>query len=551
MAAVAFTIRQPIYFLLKQVTLITCQVLSIFLKCKQTFMGVYQYPISPFADHHPGCFTDPNQRPYFEQHYSYHYPYGAPHPPVAVDDNFNFDNSAYNNYPPESHEAYHQRPPFPNQFPAGLPTDSLPPPPKSASPKRAKPAAHNSSDTNACRRRTSQHDFYCSKCEVHIGIVFIRGAYSSLCAQPVDLLCTTCSNYVPSEQNDDLAEQKKRKRTDSNSVSTANDKIDCEVCHSVLGHGGLTDHVSEGEIKTEFICTDCGDKYMFCSECGGGGKQRTGKWRPKELFEAGRRTCSLPHIRVGAAEVHYKVIPLNELNSYVLQGIQDVFFDCLLSLYCVPSVMTTDKYRTFEQIKAEIVKLWSESVLDVLTNNVLTGQKYVTVAWIQKRHRNKGTAKPNTSKDAAPWLQKFGLTNVVIPQPKSRNSQEDDQCFVAFSIAEWDIHSQSIFLAQMAPRSVFLKTMEGYIDLIKNCVSQIKSDATALQVAKPAHIWCWAHSDHARLQSIPSRLKFVSTEEYLALHPNVSPEAFERFDYEPLKNEGTTLHASSVKPFSK
>ncbi|KAJ3128623.1 hypothetical protein HK101_005370, partial [Irineochytrium annulatum] len=37
----------------------------------------------------------------------------------------------------------------------------------------------------------------------------------------------------------------------------------------------------------------------LCSSCGGGSTLRTGKWRPKQMFEAGRKTCSLSHVRVG------------------------------------------------------------------------------------------------------------------------------------------------------------------------------------------------------------------------------------------------------------
>lgn len=409
------------------------------------------------------------------------------------------------------------------------------------------------SDNAGNRRRSSQHTICCTQCDTQIGIVFIRGSYNAAIQQPANIVCKECSQpeqvaiepaHVDDDEYVEAGEAKKRKRADEQVV-------DCEVCRGCIGVGGISSEclVDGGEIKSEFVCADCGDKYMFCSECGGGGKQRTGKWRPKELFENGRRTCSLPHIRVGTAEVHYKVIPIKDLTTEILQGIQDVFFDCLISLYCVPNVMMTSKFGTFDAIKAEIEQLWLNSVLDVLTHKVLMGQKYITVAWIQKRHRNKGVGKPNAMKDSVPWLQKLGLSGIISGATRTGNEDEDNQCFVAFSIAEWDVASQSIFLAQMAPRSVFLKTMDGYVDLIKNCVAAIHNQANESQIAKPTHIWCWAKPDHARLQSIPIRLKFMPREDYLGINPKLAAESLDRPDYEPLQAEGTVIYASSVKPF--
>lgn len=39
------------------------------------------------------------------------------------------------------------------------------------------------------------------------------------------------------------------------------------------------------DFAVEFVCGSCAAKYMFCSECGGGGK-RTGKWRPRQVFNS-------------------------------------------------------------------------------------------------------------------------------------------------------------------------------------------------------------------------------------------------------------------------
>ena len=385
------------------------------------------------------------------------------------------------------------------------------------------------------RRKTVQHEMSCNHCNGHLGLAFLRGAYSCDKELPVSISCQSCSEI---HAKDD--EHRRMGKL-----------IECEICHCNIGSGFL-DVCSEDELKSECVCGGCGDKYMFCSECGGGGKQRTGKWRPKELFEQGRRTCSLPHIRVGTAELHYSTIPVEQLTTEVLLGVQEVFFDCMFSLYCIPSIMANYKYDSFEMIKRDIEQLWLKSVLDVLTNKVLNGKKYVSVAWIHKRHRNKGVGRSSTTKDTVPWLQKLGISGIINPPADltAGDSEERNHCFVAFSIAEWLPHTQSIFLAQMAPRSVFLKTMDGYIDLIKYSIDRIKEDAENIGYHVPRHIWCWAKGDHARLQSIPGRLRFVAKEDYLATQKGLDPDFFERPAYEPLNARGTLVFATSIKIFN-
>jgi len=59
------------------------------------------------------------------------------------------------------------------------------------------------------------------------------------------------------------------------------------------------------------------------SDCGGGGGIRlgTGKWRSKELFKEGKKTCSLRHQRLGAfPEMEYQIwkntdLPREELEE--------------------------------------------------------------------------------------------------------------------------------------------------------------------------------------------------------------------------------------------
>lgn len=383
--------------------------------------------------------------------------------------------------------------------------------------------------THVNRRTNMQKNLTCSKCHDSVGTALIRGNKDSQIS--VDLVCNNCDLSKPVTS----APSRKRRKTDIT-------KVECEVCKIRLGSGGVK--VLEEDLKLEYICCACDITYMFCSECGGGGKQRTGKWRPKELFENGRRTCSLPHIRVGTVPIHYQVINLEDITAPILQGIQDVFFDCYLSLYCLPTLMANPQYATYAHIRREIERLWKTSVLDVISQSP-TGDtaKYITLAWIQKRHRNKGSPQKSspTTKDMLPWLKRLHFDNVVSSDvPESSQSE----CFIAFNITEWSPSKKSVVVTQVAPRSVFLKTMDGYLELMKTVIDKIKADAASSSQEPPLHIVCWARQDHARLACIPSRLRFSLLSAYLCDHPELNPSLVDR-DF--LTDSNNSTFAASIQ----
>ncbi|KAI8903787.1 hypothetical protein EDD86DRAFT_250111 [Gorgonomyces haynaldii] len=396
-----------------------------------------------------------------------------------------------------------------------------------------------SRQTMVNRRKTMQKEMHCMQCASEVGVVFIRGNKAKDSVVPdVHLTCTCCESSKSSSKTSTTT--KKRKRVDST-------KVECEVCKSTIGTGGVDVSHVDSDMKIEYICTDCSHTYMFCSECGGGGKQRTGKWRPRQLFDQGRRTCSLPHIRVGSVPVHYRVIKLSEMTPGILSGLQDVFFDCYFSLFCIPSVMGSTRYGSFQQVRQEIERLWQVSVLDVIQQSAMDSEKYITLAWIQKRHRNKGAGRAQQSqgKEGVNWLQRLNL-NGIIPAFDGETEEERNQCFVAFSISEWNPSKKALFVSQMAPRSVFLKTMEGYLELLRTTIDHVKQDAFSLGIAQPRHIWCWTKSDHVRLQSIPPRLRFIPKAAFLRSHPDVDPNVFEK-DYEPLQQDGTVVYCAPIQ----
>jgi hypothetical protein len=104
---------------------------------------------------------------------------------------------------------------------------------------------------------------------------------------------------------------KRRKGGQKKSISTAS-----PMCHQVEASSSSSSPPPPPSIRrtassvsaappppppfsVEVVCSYCRSHFAFCSDCGGGGKHRTGKYRPVQLFLPGRRTCKLSHVRYG------------------------------------------------------------------------------------------------------------------------------------------------------------------------------------------------------------------------------------------------------------
>ncbi|KAJ3111946.1 hypothetical protein HDU96_005122 [Phlyctochytrium bullatum] len=91
---------------------------------------------------------------------------------------------------------------------------------------------------------------------------------------------------------------------------TQSTPLKCDACSREIGWGGMRmvdagmamereGEWTEPPFGVEAVCDDCVKNFDFCTQCGGGGTFRTGKWRPRQLFLPRRRNCTLPHTRYG------------------------------------------------------------------------------------------------------------------------------------------------------------------------------------------------------------------------------------------------------------
>ncbi|KAJ3276313.1 hypothetical protein HK104_003673, partial [Borealophlyctis nickersoniae] len=256
------------------------------------------------------------------------------------------------------------------------------------------------------RRIVAEEEACCRGCREILGTLLLHGTPEAV-AMPhvVDMLCLRCEEWL-GQKGPPIKGRRKRGLGDGPEAV-----VECEACRKKIGSGGVragspsspaplaetlikresgvgSDDRSSGpspnsgtptpgdggawvlpDFGVEILCIACRDKYAFCTECGSGGKFRTGKWRPVQLFEAGRRTCSLSHLRVGDAELKIGLwrtpgemmsAPPEQVEK-LLAEIQEMYWDSGMTNVAVPKVMeNVPSISTWSQLESRAHAAWEE-----------------------------------------------------------------------------------------------------------------------------------------------------------------------------------------------
>ncbi|KAJ3215556.1 hypothetical protein HDU67_000277 [Dinochytrium kinnereticum] len=149
------------------------------------------------------------------------------------------------------------------------------------------------------------------------------------------------------------------------------------------------------DFGVEVICLKCFTDYKFCTKCGGGGLWRSGRWRPHQLFDQGRKTCRLPHYRPGPSTqfryVVYRIPIFSQSSAYgahppsqSLQAYTDA------SMPSIPYVSTTASVRdSLARLSRDTVKFWKESSLNSIADAFTMQRAMFAETW-EKIERTKG-----------------------------------------------------------------------------------------------------------------------------------------------------------------
>ncbi|RKO85328.1 hypothetical protein BDK51DRAFT_29790 [Blyttiomyces helicus] len=244
-------------------------------------------------------------------------------------------------------------------------------------------------------RTTTEHPAACRHCSTPIGTVLFFGLPAALeTPHTIEVVCLTCSPSQEAAQPSLNYPARARKREEEDGPMAP---FECECCKRVKGRGGVRagwpDDRSAGWASPEFgfelLCAECSEKYAFCSECGSGGRHRTGKYRPKELFLS-RRTCSLSHSRAGdLSSVQKRVFTAQELVQLsnfkgFFEDMKDLFFDTSMSQFALAKRMEhTPVIGTWSAVCSVVDAIWAEIETCTQIPSTPDMTRYIAVAWTE------------------------------------------------------------------------------------------------------------------------------------------------------------------------
>ncbi|KAI8922200.1 hypothetical protein DFJ77DRAFT_15509 [Powellomyces hirtus] len=137
------------------------------------------------------------------------------------------------------------------------------------------------------KRNISQVDVSCRVCSIPLGQCHLYGDIEHVQRFVPDFACVQCAHGTA--WNDKKTHKKLMSKKRHADFASRDAPVPCDVCKNVCAAGGFrratsTDEWCAPDFAVEVNCAKCREKYPLCSDCGGGGKFRTGKWRPVQML---------------------------------------------------------------------------------------------------------------------------------------------------------------------------------------------------------------------------------------------------------------------------
>ncbi|KAJ3195098.1 hypothetical protein HK101_001075 [Irineochytrium annulatum] len=326
--------------------------------------------------------------------------------------------------------------------------------------------------------------------------------------------------------------------------------VSCDVCRHDIGTGGVKVSMSRPrassasaptspkqpkaeEFSVEVVCASCRDGYAFCTECGGGGKHRTGKYRPLELFVSGRRTCTLSHVRLGDARVSTVVHDLalagdaaaSKVDAKLLEDCRGVLADGVLSHFATPKAMEAargSRLRTVAAIRGAVDVAWTAIVRDVATAPMAATaadvggrrRRYMGVAYIPKVVRKKARAR-----------QGAAAAGVVVHGDDV--SPPVDGVQAAFVTAEVDAGRGVMRVCHLGARTMAMQSPTLARDLVARVAARAQRELVGATGRGVEHVWVRVEREEQRMEALCAKLGAVPLATYLKRHRGVDGALFD------------------------
>ncbi|GAA5887708.1 hypothetical protein JCM6882_001504 [Rhodosporidiobolus microsporus] len=383
---------------------------------------------------------------------------------------------------------------------------------------------------------------------------------SSLSSPPSDssgVAAASTSKAKPKTKKDkDKAPtyRKKNKRLDDRSSLTA-----CDVCLRDVAVGGVLPSPVENppagariDFMIEVVCVSCDSKYRRCTDCGGGGGTRagTGKWRCKELFLDGRKTCCLSHQRLGAfPDMNYEVwnirdIPGDEVDD-LSERCERIFRNQMLAGICIPEVLEQDGaiYTNYEMADMRARLGWKG--FDPMIRNDIEHtesiRRYLALRTCTP-NRRKTTRQQKEDEEAAQARKACKENPVVLPNGKE---------IAGYIVAEWEIKLGHVFLAIVIPWDPTGETFDATTLLIGSLVRRVDQDIREMNELRASrgeplvpgltNVWTmlFFKKESRMLTHLIKKRDFLFIEDFLQKYPETEPKHFppHRPCYVPLERQ--------------
>ncbi|KAG8893307.1 hypothetical protein FRB99_002064, partial [Tulasnella sp. 403] len=292
-------------------------------------------------------------------------------------------------------------------------------------------------------------------------------------------------------------------------------------------------------------------------------------WRAKELFENGRKTCKLPHVRVGGGELELSVweIPWEIQNKKeltpLIAAVRTLWTERILARLAIPEVLEGGEEdwpsgsnsreppveRTYNDVEEVISKGWparEQLLLTAPSPNHDHYRRYLGLSWAKSRARRERAAGklPDPAKYAEGnqdvLMENVRRTTVLVPPAST---------LVGMWIVDWDIRTlltpnwhcvragRTILLSTSAPfetSDAEDKNIIGVGEVLTRVMLDLgrhNAEHKDTPLRPPQHIWVATRSisalGNARLNDTLTRRRgFVPVDEYVALHPGTDRTLF-------------------------
>ncbi|GAA5844792.1 hypothetical protein JCM11251_002278 [Rhodosporidiobolus azoricus] len=257
----------------------------------------------------------------------------------------------------------------------------------------------------------------------------------------------------------------------------------CDVCTLTCGLGTFSPSSlvlsasGPPAFTVEIICARCDALFQCCSDCGGGGGRLTpGRWRSKELFPGGRKTCKLSHARNPAlGEVTIDVLSLSPTPPSNLSSLEnrcrEIYFNARLGTIARPEFLLCGDglARSYEEVYKVTVDHWSllSALLREQPDESTGVKRYLTLMYSTPRKRHA----IRTDKDG---------------DPVRKSSKKSEKVAFGFAISIADFNDATLFFCCVMPWPTSGQAYDAMTVLGESTTARVKSDLKSLSASRLA-----------------------------------------------------------------